>query len=133
MRTEISTNDPGVASLVSGILQDARKLLVQQFTLFQVEVKNDLKRTVMAAIPLIIGVAVLLNAPLVLAIGAAHFLSWWQPDLPLWGSFAIVAGLIAAIGAILVFWSGSMFSTFNPLPDKTLEGLKENLQWKTKT
>ena len=42
----------GMAPLISGIIQDAQTLLRQQLTLFQTEVKQDLRRTRDAVIPL---------------------------------------------------------------------------------
>jgi len=53
--------------------------------------------------------------------------------LPTWGGFAIVGGALALLGGALILWGKKHFDAFNPLPDKTVEGLKENIQWKTKT
>ena len=44
--------ETGVSSLISGIIQDSRQLLTQQLTLFQVELKNDLRRAIMACVPI---------------------------------------------------------------------------------
>jgi len=126
-------SDTRVSSLVSGILQDAKQLFVQQMTLFQVEIKNDVRRTIKALIPLLAGVVVLFVAVLILAHSVAHFLSWYFPDLPLWGGLAIVGGVICLVGIGLLLWSTLALSNVNPLPEKSMEGLKENIQWKTKT
>jgi multisubunit Na+/H+ antiporter MnhB subunit len=126
-------SDTRVSTLMSGILQDARQLFVQQMTLFQVEIKNDVRRTIMALVPLMAGVVVLFVAVLTLAHGGAHFLSWYFPELPLWGGFAVVGGVICLVGIGLLLWSKMALSNINPLPEKSMEGLKENIQWKTKT
>ena len=134
MANQIDTEtEPSVTSLLSGILQDARELIAQQLTLFQVELKNDLRRTVSALIPLVIGSAVMFVALFLLGTGAAHLLCWIFPDLPTWAGFAIVGGTVALISGLLILWGKTMLQSNNPLPDKTLEGLKENFQWKTKT
>lgn len=133
MSTQLETEEPRVTTLLSGIVQDMRQLFVQQMTLFQVEIKNDVRRVLMACIPIAAGAGACALAVIILAIGAAHLLSWIFPNLPLWGSFAIVGFSIALIGMILVFWGKSKLDSFNPLPDQSLDGLKENLQWKTKT
>jgi hypothetical protein len=133
MSTQLETEEPRVTTLLSGIVQDMRQLFVQQMTLFQVEIKNDVRRVLTACIPIAAGAGACALAVIILAIGAAHLLSWIFPNLPLWGSFAIVGFSIALIGMILVFWGKSKLDSFNPLPDKSLDGLKENLQWKTKT
>jgi len=124
--------EPGVASLMSGIVNDAKELIVQQLTLFQVEIKNDIRRMAMALIPIIAGAAIFVVSVLILAAAAALFLSWYFPNLPVWGGFAIVGATIGVTGAILFFIGNNMLSHVNPLPEKAMEGLKENLQWKTK-
>jgi hypothetical protein len=133
MSTQLETEEPRVTTLLSGIVQDIRQLFVQQMTLFQVEVKNDVRRVLAACIPIAAGAGACAMAVILLAVGAAHFLSWKFPDLPLWGSFVIVGSSVLALGLILVLWGKSKLDSFNPLPDQTLDGLKENLQWKTKT
>jgi hypothetical protein len=37
-----------------------------------------------------------------------------------------------AAAVMFIFWGKARFTAANPLPDKSLEGLKETLQWKTK-
>jgi len=124
--------EPGVSTLVGGIIQDAQKLVRQQLTLFQVEFKNDAHRTIAASIPLLAGMVVSLVAAIILAIMVAHLLPWIWPQLPLWGGFAIVGVPLAIAGGALVLAGKSKFESFNPLPEQSLEGLKENIQWQTK-
>jgi uncharacterized membrane protein YqjE len=127
------TQQPGLTSLVSGIISDAQDLVKQQLTLFQVEVKNDMRRTLAATIPIVIGGVVCLLAGIMLCVMLAHLIHWLWPDtIPLWGGYAIVGGAFAALGLALVFWGKAQFSKFSPLPDQTVEGLKENIQWQTK-
>jgi uncharacterized membrane protein YqjE len=133
MATEVESNgEAGVATLLSGIVQDARELFVEQLTLFQVEIKNDLRRTIAALAPLVAGVAVILASFILLGIGSAYLLIWAAPDVPLWVGFGIVGGLFGLAGALLVLWGKSMFDKVHLTPDSALKGLKENIQWKTK-
>jgi len=133
MATQIeSDSDVSIKSLVSGIVNDARDLLVEQMTLFQVEIKHDLRRVLTAVIPLVIGVTVLLPGLILLGMGVAYFLHWAIPDLPLWGAFAAVGGIIVITGLLLVLWGKSMLASASLTPDTALKGLKENIQWKTK-
>lgn len=124
---------PGLASLVGGIVQDAQSLIHQQLTLFQVEIKNDTRRTIAATVPILIGGVVCLVAAILLAVMLAHLIhALWPQTIPLWGGYAIVGGALAALGVGLVLWGKAQFAKFNPLPDQTVEGLKENIQWQTK-
>lgn len=135
MATSIETEAQGgeVSTLVKGIIEDARQLLVQQLTLFHVELKRDAREALQACIPLLFGVVFFFVALLTLSIGASHLLSWIWPELPLWGGFAIIGGGIGAIAVALVAISWLQFDSLTPPAEKSVEGLKENLQWKTKT
>jgi len=133
MATHVDTdNGPGITSLVSGIINDGQELIKQQLHLFSVELKNDLKRTRDASIPLIIGGVVAAIGAFFLFVTAALWISW-QWTLPIWVGFAVVTGIFLVLGVILVIMGKSRFDAFNPLPDKSLKGLEENVQWKTKT
>jgi len=126
-------SEHGVAELLTGIVQDGRQLLTQQLTLFQVEIKNDFRRTLQAVMPMIFGVVVLAVAAPLLGLAAAYFLCWMWPAIPMWAALGGVAGGAVLCGIGLILWGKNQFDAFNPLPDKSLEGLKENIQWKTKT
>lgn len=133
MATQIENDsDVSVATLVGGIVQDARKLLVEQMTLFQVEVKNDIRRTTSALMPLIAGLGVILSGVVLLGIAGANFIVWADPELPFWLAYAIIGGIFAVAGGALVFVAKSMLNSVHSTPDTALKGLKENIQWKTK-
>jgi hypothetical protein len=127
-----SDPEAGVTTLISGIVQDARALFLEQMKLFQVEVKNDIHRATTALVPLVAGLGVLLAGLVLLGAGGAYFLCWAAPELPLWVAFALVGGLTAGVGALLVLWAKAMLDTVNPIPETALTGLQENIQWKTK-
>lgn len=123
----------GVATLLSGILQDARHLFVQQMTLFQVEIKNDINRAIMAVIPLLTGALLALPAIFLLGVAAAFLLFAIAPDWPLWLCFGIIGGWVAGVACIFIIWGAIALNSVHGTPDTALKGLKENLQWKTKT
>jgi len=123
---------PAVSTLLGGIAQDAKRLMVEQLTLFQVEIKNDLRRTIIAFAPLIGGAIVLLPAILLLGTAAAYGLCDLVPQLPLWAGFAIVGGCAALVGGGLIAWGAIALKSVHLTPDTALQGLKENIQWKTK-
>jgi uncharacterized membrane protein YqjE len=123
----------GITPIICGIIQDAQTLLKQQLTLFQTEVKSDLRRTRDAAIPLGAGVAVAVVALGLLCLTFVYALVWIWPQLPLFAAYGIVTLVIGLVGGGLILMGKSKFDSFSPLPDKTVEGLKENIQWTTKT
>jgi len=125
-------DDASLTGLVKGIVDDVQTLTKQQFEMLRLEVKEDVGKTVQASSLLVVGVVSLLIGAILLGITLAHLLEWaFRPNLPLWGAFAIVTGVILAAGLGLFFAGLKKFRSFNPLPDKTAEALKENVQWLT--
>lgn len=126
-----SEPEVSVATLIGGIVQDARALFLEQMTLFQVEIKNDVRRTVAALVWLVAGLGVALAGLVLLGFGGAYFLSWAVPEMHLWLAFTCVGGGTAVVGAVLILVAKSMLGAVDPVPNTALKGLKENFQWKT--
>jgi len=125
MRTD---NEPGVASLLKGVIDDVQNLTKQQFELLKQELKEDSTKTVGAAMPMVVGAVVSLIGVLLLGHALALGLNTLFPQLNGWGAYLIVGGLITGLGVALVFSGLAKFRTFNPLPDRSLEALKENVE-----
>jgi len=131
MATDLqSPPEPQLAGLLTGIMNDAQELFRQQIALLRTEVKEDLRKSKEAAIPLAIGLwlaglgSILLSTTLALVLAEA--------GLPLWASFAIVGAVVSLAGGGLFYFGKQKFQSFNPLPDQSAEALKENLEWITK-
>jgi len=132
MATQVqSDTDVSLTSLVSGIVSDAQDLMKQQLALFQAEVKEDMRKTSEAAASLGAGLAVTLVGSILLCFTLAYLLHWAFPQAPLWVWCAVVGGVVTGLGLGLIRVAWVKFHSFNPLPDKTAQALKENLEWKT--
>jgi len=126
--SERHAGEPGVTKLVGGIIEDIQELFKSQLDLFRAEIQDDMRRTKEAGTLVIAGVLVLLLGGIFLGLMLVYLLSA-KTELPLWGSFGIIGGSAAILGTILYLWGREKFASFNPLPDKSVEALKENLQW----
>jgi hypothetical protein len=133
MATHVDTHEEtSVASLVGGLMEDARRLFVDQLNLFKVELKHDLQQMGQALIPIVFGIVSMVPATFLFAMGLAHGLTALFPDhVPLWASFLIVGSVVAGVGIGLAFWGKSILANLRPV-DTALKGLQENVQWKTK-
>jgi len=118
-----------VTSLLQGIVSDAQELLQQQLALFRAEIKDDFRKTVGILIAIVSGAFMVAVGGALLCFMMVHLLNSVAPTLPLWGCFGIVGGGVALIGGIVAYVAVARFKTFNPLPDESVQALKENVQW----
>jgi uncharacterized membrane protein YqjE len=123
-----TVSETSVTGLVTGIINDAQELIRQQLTLFKHEIKEDLRKTKEAAIALGLGIGVALIGGLSLWLMIV-FLLEKVTELPLWGCFGIV-GLVFLVGGAILFYAGkAKLESFTPLPEQSVDTLKENVQW----
>ena len=120
-----------MTGLVSGIINDAQKLLHQQAEMLKSEVREDFQRSKRAAEFGAVAVVFTTVGVLVL-IAALAYLLHEQYHFAMWASCGIVGGLFTVIGVACGAFSYVLLERFNPLPDKTFNALKENVTWQTK-
>lgn len=131
MSTDVQTPpEPGLAGLIGGIVNDMQQLFNQQLLLVKTELKQDSRRvfelTPIMALAFLLGFVGLI----VVGLGVAYLLSYYF-DLPLWGSMFIVGFILMVAGGVVGWVVLQRFRSFDPLPDQSLAGLQENLEWKT--
>jgi hypothetical protein len=129
MATDLQTHhEPSLTELVKGVIDDVQDLTKQQFALLKQEVKEDMSKTRKAAMPMLVGLIVAFIGVLLLGHGLAQLLYWIFPGLQAWGAYVIVGAVITGVGVALFFAGEKQFEKFNPLPDRSLEALKENVE-----
>jgi len=132
MPTDVSSQtEPSVTQLVTGIISDAEHLMEQQLDMLKAEIRKDMRDARETGELLFIGGALLSVAGIILLSSLALLLNWLAPDFPLWASFGLVGVIVAAGGGIIFYRGRQKLEKLNPLPEKSAEALKENLQWKT--
>jgi len=133
MRNQAATTEAetGLGTLMADILNDIQQLLSQQLTLFLREMQQDVANTKKAVFPLVLGMTFILVASITLSGAVAFFLST-AAEVPLWVSFGVVGLAWLVVGLCLILAGKKRFDSFNPLPDKTVQSVKENVQWLTK-
>lgn len=134
METHVDTvanGNPHVAELVRGIVHDAHDLVEEQFKLFQIEIKDYVKRSREAVIPLLAGILIGMVGAVSLAAGGGLVLSWAWPSLPLWGAFAIVGGTLLLVGILLGSYGKCKLEACDEARSHG-DAAKENIPWKMK-
>jgi len=132
MATDLkSTQEPSVTALVTGIISDAEDLLKQQFELLKHEVREDLRKTKEASFVIGLGAWLGLVGAILLVMMLVYLTQWLLPDWPLWVCYGIWGAIMFLAGGIAFFIGKNMFDSFSPLPEKSAQALKENVQWLT--
>jgi hypothetical protein len=123
-----SGSDASLASLVGGIINDAKDLLLHEFTMAKLEMKDELNKTKTAAVSLAIGAGISTVGGLLLILMLVHLLAALTP-IPLWGSYGIIGAVLLLIGVILLMRGKHTAEQIDIVPPKTAATLKENAQW----
>lgn len=132
MATDLQSppQQPSVTSLVGGIIGDVQDLIKQQVALIGKEIKDDVNKSIGAAISLAAGAATVAIGGLLLLITLALVLDVYIPQLNWWGGFAIVGGVLTAVGLGLLFTALKKFESIKAMPE-SMQALKETASWQT--
>jgi len=118
--------DASVGGLVRGALEDVRELFREEVALARAEMRHELHKASGAAVGFGIAAVALTFAAgclvVALALGIATLVEW-----PAWSGFAVVAILMAVVGAVGYAAARRAMSTVQPLP-RTVHTLKENFR-----
>jgi hypothetical protein len=127
--TKRSDSAEPTSTVVSEIIADGQKLLQQQLALFQAEIRSDFRKVRDAAYPMVLGLGAAFAGAILLCLMLVYLLPWVWPDLPLWGAFGLVGGVLLVAGLLLFNIGNQQLNAVNPLPDESAQALQENLQW----
>jgi len=117
-------NQPGVASLVGGLIEDTQTLIRQEVALARRELQDEWTKTKTAAAMLGIAAAVCGLAALLLSFCAVSAL---EMVLPAWACFLIVGGAYALIGGRLLAVSINKINEFRLVP-RTTESVRQDVR-----
>jgi len=133
-----TSSEPGIASLVKGIVDDFGDLIKQEFKFARTEVQGDLRKSKDAIVALAIGAGAAAVGLIFAGLMVVYLLHWLtsppgedRAGIPLWGCYGIVTLVFLGSGMALLLAGKKKFDSFNPLPDQTVNTVKENVQWIT--
>lgn len=128
--------ETGVASLMRGIINDIGDLIRHEIRFARTEIREDMRKVRQAATVLALGAGTAVLGVFLLALMLVHLIHWLSlsagtttEGIPLWGCFGIVSAVFLGMGSIVAYAGCEMFNSFNPLPDKTAQTIKENVEW----
>jgi Putative Actinobacterial Holin-X, holin superfamily III len=124
----VYTRESTLAQLLTGLIQDAQKLLRQEVALATHEIRIEFWNTIRAVMFLGIGIGIAAIGGWLLILMLVHLLQALTA-LPLWVCYGIVGGLFAAGGVVLLVLGKRKLARLHLMPQKTVETMQENVQW----
>lgn len=121
-------SETSVATLIGGIVNDAKDLLINEFTIAKLEVQQEMRKTKSAALAFAVGAGVVGIGGLFLMLMCVHGLVVLL-EIPLWGSYGLVGGLLFLVGALLLVRGKQTAEQIDVIPPKTASTLRDNAQW----
>lgn len=122
------TASTSAASLVGGIVADMQQLVRKEIALARQETLEEIGKLKTAGIALAVaGVVLAVGSVLLilsLAQGLADLFDW-----PAWAGYVLVGVLLAITGVALLSVAQKRFKQIHPVPEKTVETVKENVEW----
>lgn len=126
----VAAGQETLTGLVSGIADDAQRLIQQQYQMLRAELREDIRRTKSIVLYMGIGGVGVVVGFLFLLVSVPLFLNW-AFELPPWAGWAIIGAVAITVGGIGLYVGKRIFVRFNPLPERTFHALQENLSWIT--
>lgn len=117
-------------SLVGGILNDAKDLLLQEVAQTKREVKYELRKAKTKAIALGTGLGVSALGVVVLILMLVHMLAALTV-VPLWGCYGIVGGALVVLGGLLFAMGKTKADGLDAVLPRPVERGTETAQWPT--
>jgi hypothetical protein len=119
---------PSIAALLTGLLDDCRTLIRQEYRLLKDEVSTELSELKAAIVAFAVALLLLGASALLFLLSVVHLLHELA-GLPLWASYGIFC-LLTLAGSVLCMKIGQgTAKMFNPIPIRTIHSLKEDMQW----
>jgi len=121
-------NEPSIAQLLGGIVEDAQLLVRREVDLAKQEVTNELNKVKQGATSLGIGAGLAAVSGIMLTLMIVYVLHE-VAGLSLWLSYLIVGVVLGGVGAVLLMTGINRMKQVDPMPRETIETVKEDIAW----
>ena len=115
---------------VSDVFQEIRRNLQEMFRseirLAKVEIRGEVKRAVSSGVWIAAGGVAAMSAGIFLLWALTYALA---TQMSMWAATLIVALVLATAAAVLIMSGIRKAKRIQPIPERTVESVKENLEW----
>jgi len=117
-----------LASLIGGVVNDAKDLLLHELTIAKLEIQSEWHKTKEAAVSFAVGAGIAVVGGLLLILMLVHLLAALT-TIPLWGCYGIIGALLLGVGLVLLLRGKRTAEQIDEVLPQTATTLKENAQW----
>lgn len=115
--------------LLRGIVDDTQKLLRQEIALARVEVTEDALRARDAVVGISVGAMMGYIAFIFVCFAVVYLLIAYEPRLPVWGAYGIVAVILAVMSWIFTSRGVRRAREIRGIPEQTVDSIQQGFQW----
>lgn len=115
-----------VPEVLQDIIGNFEQIIRSEFRLAKTEIREEAAKAARPGINLGIGILLGLYGFGFLLLGAVYGLA---TVLANWLAALIVGAVAATVGAVLISAAASKLKRLDPIPDKTMRSMEENVQW----
>ncbi|HEX2090138.1 MAG TPA: phage holin family protein [Actinomycetota bacterium] len=126
MSIDNSKIERSVPELVSDVAKDISTLVRKELELAKIETKEEISRGAKAGGMIGGAGGAAYFALLLLSFGIVFLLDL---AMPLWLSFVVVAAVYGVVAAVLFIQGRTRMKEINPVPEETVESVKEDVRW----
>ena len=115
-----------VSDVLQDILRNVQDMVRSEIRLAKVEIREEVRRAVSSSIWIGAGTVGALSAWIFLLWALAYALA---TRMPMWAAALVIAVVMAAAAAVLIMGGIRRVKRIQPIPERTVESVKENLEW----
>ncbi len=115
-----------VSDVLQDILRNLQDMVRSEIRLAKVEIREEVRRAVSSGVWIAAGTVGAVSAWIFLLWTLAYALA---TRMPMWAATLVVAVVMAAAAAVLIMGGIRRAKRIQPIPERTVESVKENLEW----
>ena len=120
------TEERSISDLLQEILRNLQDMVRFEIRLAKTEMREEVRHAVTSSVWLATGAVGLLSAWIFLLWTLAYALA---TRMPMWAATLVIAGVMAVVSGALIMGGIRRARRIQPIPDRTVESVKENLAW----
>jgi hypothetical protein len=121
-------SEASLASLIGGVVNDAKDLLLHELTIAKLEMQSELHKTKEAAVSFAVGAGIAAVGGFLLLFMLVYLLAALT-TIPLWGCYGIIGTLLLGVGLVFLSRGKHTAEQLDEVLPQTTTTPKENAQW----